>query len=40
MTDDEHRPPVIRMIAAVAIGVALWILIFFGIGYAFGRVFL
>ena len=38
--EEEHRPSLIRMIAAVAIGVALWILVFFGIGYAFGRLFL
>ncbi len=41
MSDEESRRPSLpRMIAAVAIGVALWILIFFGIGYAFGRAFL
>ena len=42
MSEEEPtRPPsVIAMIALVAIVVALVILIFFGIGYAFGRAFL
>lgn len=38
MNDDG--PSVPSMIAAVAIIVALVILVFFGIGYAFGRAFL
>lgn len=37
---NERGPSVIAMIALVAIVVALVILIFFGIGYAFGRAFL
>jgi hypothetical protein len=37
---NEGGPSVIAMIALVAIVVALVILIFFGIGYAFGRAFL
>ncbi len=40
MNDERERPSLPRMIAFVAIGVAAWILIFFGIGYAFGRAFL
>lgn len=38
MNDDG--PNVGTMVAAVAIIVALVILLFFGIGYAFGRLFL
>jgi len=37
---EEHHPSFIKMIGAVALGVALTILIFFAIGYAFGRLFL
>ena len=37
---NERGPSVIAMIALVAVVVALVILIFFGIGYAFGRAFL
>ena len=37
---NEGGPSVIAMIALVAIVVALVILVFFGIGYAFGRAFL
>jgi preprotein translocase subunit SecE len=37
---NDRGPSVIAMIALVAIVVALVILIFFGIGYAFGRAFL
>ncbi len=33
-------PSVWRMVAAVAVGVATVILVFFAIGYAFGRLFL
>jgi len=36
----DEGPSVVSMIAAVAIIVALVILVFFGIGYAFGRLFL
>ena len=38
MSDDE--PSVLAMIFAVALIVALTILVFFGIGYGFGRLFL
>lgn len=38
MSDDG--PSVLAMVIAVAAIVALVILVFFGIGYAFGRVFL
>jgi hypothetical protein len=37
---NEHGPSVLAMVALVAIVVALVILVFFGIGYAFGRAFL
>jgi hypothetical protein len=37
---NDRGPSVLAMIALVAIVVALVILIFFGIGYAFGRAFL
>jgi hypothetical protein len=36
----EDGPSVLAMIAAVAVIVALVILVFFGLGYAFGRLFL
>ena len=38
MNDDE--PSVLAMIAAVAVIVALVILVFFLLGYGFGRLFL
>lgn len=37
---NDRGPSVLAMVALVAIVVALTILIFFGIGYAFGRAFL
>jgi preprotein translocase subunit SecE len=37
---NDDGPNVGTMVAAVAIIVALVILLFFGIGYAFGRLFL
>lgn len=37
---NEDGPSVISMMVAVAIIVALVILLFFGIGYALGRLFL
>ena len=37
---NERGPSVIAMVALVAVVVALVILVFFGIGYAFGRLFL
>jgi len=37
---NSDDPSVPKMIAAVAIIVALVILVFFGIGYGFGRAFL
>jgi preprotein translocase subunit SecE len=37
---NDRGPSVLAMVALVAIVVALVILIFFGIGYAFGRAFL
>lgn len=39
MSEDD-RPSLPAMIAGVAVVVALVILIFFAIGYAFGRLFL
>ena len=42
--DDEpektHSPSFLTMIGIVAITVAVIILVFFGIGYGFGRLFL
>lgn len=41
MNDDEdNHPSFLAMIAVVAVSVAITILIFFGIGYLFGRIFL
>ncbi len=40
MNDAEDKPGFLGMIGAVALIVALVILIFFGIGYLLGRVFL
>lgn len=37
---NDQGPSVLSMVAAVAVIVALVILVFFGLGYAFGRVFL
>jgi hypothetical protein len=37
---NQDGPSVLSMVAAVAVIVALVILVFFGLGYAFGRVFL
>ena len=37
---NDQGPSVAVMIAAVAIIVALVILVFFGLGYLFGRIFL
>ena len=37
---NDETPPVLAMIGAVALIVALVILVFFAAGYLFGRVFL
>jgi len=37
---NQDGPSVLSMVAAVAVIVALVILVFFGLGYAFGRIFL
>ena len=37
---NDRSPSVLGMIALVALVVALTILVFFGLGYAFGRMFL
>jgi hypothetical protein len=37
---NEEGPSVLAMVAAVAIIVALVILVFFALGYGFGRMFL
>lgn len=39
MNEDEH-PSILTMIGLVALSVAVVILVFFGIGYVFGRLFL
>lgn len=38
--DGEHHPSFLRMMGLVAISVAITILVFFGIGYLLGRIFL
>jgi len=40
VNDDPEQPGFLKMVGFVAMGVALVILVFFGIGYLFGRVFL
>jgi type IV secretory pathway VirB2 component (pilin) len=40
VNDDDEQPRFLRMIGFVALFVAVVILVFFGIGYLFGRVFL
>ena len=37
---NDEQPSVLAMVALVAVVVALVILVFFGLGYAFGRAFL
>jgi hypothetical protein len=38
--EQQEHPSFLRMIGIVAVGVAITILIFFAVGYAFGRLFL
>ncbi len=38
--DDDDQPRLLTMMGLVALGVAIVILIFFGLGYLFGRLFL
>ena len=40
MNDQDDQPSFLTMIGLVALVVAVVILVFFGIGYLFGRVFL
>jgi uncharacterized membrane-anchored protein len=40
VNDGDQQPKFLKMIGLVAVTVALWILIFFAIGYLFGRAFL
>jgi preprotein translocase subunit SecE len=40
MNDHDDQPSFLSMIRLVAIVVAVVILVFFGIGYGFGRLFL
>ena len=40
MNDPEDQPSFLMMIGLVALSVAIVILVFFGIGYLFGRLFL
>jgi hypothetical protein len=40
MNEQDDRPSFLTMIGLVALIVAVVILVFFGIGYLFGRVFL
>jgi type IV secretory pathway VirB2 component (pilin) len=40
VNDQDNQPSFLTMIGLVALIVAVVILVFFGIGYLFGRVFL
>ena len=40
MNDPDNQPSFLMMIGLVALSVAVVILVFFGIGYLFGRLFL
>ena len=40
MNDHDEQPSFLTMIGVVALVVAVVILVFFGIGYLFGRLFL
>jgi hypothetical protein len=40
VNDDRDQPSLLAMIGLVALIVAVVILVFFGIGYLFGRAFL
>lgn len=40
MNDDDRQPRLLTMMGLVALVVAVVILVFFGIGYLFGRAFL
>jgi hypothetical protein len=40
VNEDDEQPRFLRMIGFVALFVAVVILVFFGIGYLLGRVFL
>lgn len=40
MNDPNNQPSFLMMIGLVALSVAIVILVFFGIGYLFGRLFL
>ncbi|MGI9183911.1 MAG: hypothetical protein ACR2GZ_02945 [Solirubrobacteraceae bacterium] len=40
MNEPNDQPRLLTMIGLVALAVAVVILVFFGIGYLFGRVFL
>jgi type IV secretory pathway VirB2 component (pilin) len=40
VNDRDNQPSFLMMIGLVALSVAIVILVFFGIGYLFGRLFL
>jgi type IV secretory pathway VirB2 component (pilin) len=40
VNDEDDQPRFLTMMGIVALAVAVVILVFFGIGYLFGRVFL
>jgi hypothetical protein len=40
VNDPDNQPSFLMMIGLVALSVAIVILVFFGIGYLFGRLFL
>ncbi len=40
MNDPDDQPSFLSMVGLVALSVAITILVFFGVGYLFGRLFL
>jgi type IV secretory pathway VirB2 component (pilin) len=40
VNDPDNQPSFLMMVGLVALSVAIVILVFFGIGYLFGRLFL
>jgi len=40
VNDERKHPSFLKMMGLVALSVAITILVFFGIGYALGRIFL
>ena len=40
MNDQRQHPSFLKMMGLVAVSVAITILVFFGVGYVLGRIFL